>query len=115
MSSPTQTPVHAPGSASAEESNLPWLVMVYMAGDNSLTEEMVLALQDLMLEGAPNGDIVVAQFDPSGTGVSTQRFDFTKAPGEPHLEDYRYPAFDGLETNTGSPETLKSFVRWAGR
>jgi hypothetical protein len=24
-----------------------WTVMVYMAGDNSLTEEMVLALQDI--------------------------------------------------------------------
>ena len=59
-----------------------------------------------MLEGTPNGDIVVAQFDPSGTGVSTQRFDFTKAPGEPHLEDHRCAAFDGLETNS-SPETLK--------
>ena len=37
----------------ATTSNAPWLVMVYLAGDNNLTEEMVLALQDLAAEGPP--------------------------------------------------------------
>ena len=31
----------------------PWLVMVYLAGDNNLSEDMVLALQDLKAEGPP--------------------------------------------------------------
>ena len=101
MSSPTQT------------SNPPWLVMVYMAGDNSLTEEMVLALQDLKAEGPPQDDIIVAQFDPSGTGISTQRYDFTDSIGKVTLDDYRDKTFDGLESNTGSPDTLKAFIKWA--
>ncbi len=31
----------------------PWLVMLFLAGDNSLNEDMVLALQDIQAEGAP--------------------------------------------------------------
>ena len=34
----------------------PWLVMLFLAGDNNLTESMVLALQDLIAEGPPEGD-----------------------------------------------------------
>ena len=87
MSSPTQTPIRAPGSASAEKSNLPWLVMVYMAGDNSLTEEMVLALQDLMLEGAPTAtssspsSTRAARACPRNGSTSPRRSD-----GADHLE-----------------------------
>ena len=54
----------------------PWLTMLYMAGDNNLTEEMVLALQDLVAEGAPPGSAIKAQFDPSGEGFDTQRYTF---------------------------------------
>ena len=47
--------------------NVPWLTMLYMAGDNELTEEMVLALQDLV--GHPMTESkIVAQLDPSGIG-----------------------------------------------
>lgn len=91
----------------------PWLVMVYLAGDNNLTEEMVLALQDLLAEGPPPGDKIVAQLDPSGVGLSTQRYDFsTIAPGK-KLEDYLDPDYAAEETNTGSPEALIHFVTWA--
>ena len=33
--------------------NKPWLVMLYLSGDNNLSEDMVLALQSLQPEGAP--------------------------------------------------------------
>ncbi len=36
--------------ATTARPNAPWLTMLYMAGDNELTEEMVLALQDLVGE-----------------------------------------------------------------
>ena len=42
----------------------PWLVMLFLAGDNSLNEDMVLALQDIQAEGAPAGDRLVALLDP---------------------------------------------------
>ena len=56
--------------------NPPWLTMLYMAADNNLTEEMVLALQDLVAEGAAPGSAIKAQFDPSGEGFDTQRYTF---------------------------------------
>ena len=68
-------------STAASNPNAPWLIMLYMAGDNNLSEEMVLALQDLVAEGAPNGSMIVAQFDPSGIGLETQRYRVRLAPG----------------------------------
>ena len=32
----------------------PWLVMLYLAGDNNLAEDMVLSLQQLIEEGVPD-------------------------------------------------------------
>jgi cysteine peptidase C11 family protein len=88
----------------------PWLIMVYLAGDNNLTEEMVVSLQDLQQEGPPKNNIIVAQFDPSGSGLETQRYVFM--PGSRgSLEDHRQD-FSG-EVNTGSAEALKDFILWA--
>jgi len=95
-----------------ESASRPWLVMVYLAGDNNLTEDMVLALQDLQAAGAPKDDKIVAQFDPSGIGLSAQRYDFSKPRGTT-LEAYRDPTFNPGETNTGSKEALVDFIRWA--
>jgi hypothetical protein len=99
--------------------------MLYLAGDNNLSEEMVLALQDILDEGVHNGDILVAQLDPSGIGLSTQRYVFNgvKMSTQRHvfggvekrmeLEEYRDKTFDVGETNSGSPEALASFMNWA--
>ena len=91
----------------------PWLTMLYMAGDNNLTEEMVLALQDLVAEGAPPGSAIKAQFDPSGEGFDTQRYTFDSERRPPTLEGHRDKTFDGREINAGSPEALVDFVKWA--
>ena len=84
-----------------------WLVMLYMAGDNNLTEDMVLALQELTKAGPPYPrDVIVAQLDPHGDGLATARFDLTKrgvAPGSP-LDSYRVQSLG--ETNGGSVESL---------
>ena len=82
----------------------PWLIMLYLAGDNSLSEDMVLALQDLKAEGRPTGDKIVAQFDPSGVGLFTQRYDFSAPEQGNTLEDYRVKTYDGAQSNTGSGE-----------
>src|SRR5262245_17264840 len=95
--------------------NRSWLVMLYLAGDNDLSEEMVLALQDLQAQGPPPGAKIVAQFDPSGVGLRSQRYDFSNAgptSTKTRLDDYSVP-FPALETNTGSPKTLQDFVEWA--
>ena len=54
----------------------PWLIMLYLAGDNNLSEEMVLSLQDLLAEGVPADARILAQFDPSGVGLEAQRYRF---------------------------------------
>ena len=90
----------------------PWLTMLYMAGDNNLTEEMVLALQDLVAEGAAPGSAIKAQFDPSGEGFDTQRYTFDSVR-HAALEGHRDKTFAGGEINAGSPEALVDFVRWA--
>ena len=90
----------------------PWLVMLYLAGDNSLNEDMVLALQDLQAEGPPRGDRIVAQLDPSGAGRAPQAYDFS-VPKGPHLEAYRIPSFTAAGANTGNPQCLTDFIVWA--
>ena len=109
----TSSGAGADSEAPAEETASPWLVMLYLAGDNSLTEDMVLALQDLQAEGPPRGDKIVAQFDPSGIGLSAQRYDFSDvAPGKA-LDDYRDRTFEPSEVDTGSRQALVDFVKWA--
>ena len=101
------------GSKTArEEGGVPWLVMVYMAGDNSLTEEMVLGLSELTAEQPRAEDLIVVQYNPGGTGLATQRYIFSRERGT-ELEELREPDFDGLEVNTGSPVALERFMKWA--
>jgi hypothetical protein len=104
-SSPAAGAVEVPAGASPT----PWIVMVYLAGDNSLSEDMVLALQDLLAEELPGGSRIVAQFDPSGVGLAAQRYVFYKGfiPRQP-LEHYRVKDFDALEINTGSREAWRT-------
>jgi hypothetical protein len=99
----------------SNENAPPWLVMFYLAGDNDLTEDMVLALQELK-EGAPEGDKIVAQFDPSAIGLATQRYDFSD-PKKPdgtrkvYLEDFLVDT-EG-EVNTGNADAIGNFIKWA--
>jgi hypothetical protein len=104
-------------SAGAGQAATPWLVMMFLAGDNNLTEEMVLALQDLVAEGPPTGDKIVAQLDPSARGVPTQRYDFTEryvtgtATRKTSLDQFLTD--DIIDASTGNVETLRSFIGWA--
>ena len=108
--------IKADVGSDAEYKAAPWLVMIYLAGDTNLTEEMVLALQSLVAAGPPAGDKIMAQFDPSGMGLATQRYDLSKsAPTRPdgrvYLEDFRVSS--SPEINTGSADALRHFIEWA--
>ena len=95
-----------------------WTVMVYLSGDNNLTEEMILALKEIQ-RIQPNGYIkVVAQFDPSGLGIPTRRYDFSMPKpgreGDGNLDRFAVDDVVQLdETNTGNPEALSDFILWA--
>ena len=112
-----------PRSARAQTQGEPWLVMAYLAGDNNLSEEMVRALQALQAGDLQGLDMkVVAQFDPSGLGLPTQRYDFSTP--KPTLKDYLVTDYldkikndpdpvKALEENTGNPNALSGFIKWA--
>jgi hypothetical protein len=85
--------------------------MVYMAGDNNLTEDMVFALKDLYAEAPLKGDVIVAQLDPNGAGMGAQRYDFTD--GKATLEECRDKEYVSTHLNTGTVEALVAFVSWA--
>ena len=119
MSTDSRLPAkaHPPAGKEIEFVDRPWLVMLYMAGDNDLSEDMVLALQTLQAEGPPKGDRIVAQFDPSGVGLSAQRYDFSEAKSKKSLEECLVKDKDNgaFEPNMGSPRVLLDFVQWARR
>ena len=119
----------SPGpTAKAKKPRDPWLVMLYLAGDTNLTEDMVFALQDLLAEGVAPEDRIVAQLDPVGVGLATARFDLTPKPrntGRRATQPARYsrtrphPALDEfrvkdiVDQSSGSVETLGAFIEWA--
>ena len=95
---------------------------MYLAGDNTLTEAMVLALQTLKTLKAAGRfarGAIVAQLDPSGVGLPTQTYDFTGVLRSgrlrmiPQLDEFLDPSYSLSETNTGNPNALSGFVEWA--
>ena len=89
-----------------------WTLLIYMAGDNNLSEECVYALTEI--KNAIDDDAtklsVLAQFDPSGVLAETKRYKLTRKGS---LEDNaRATGWRVRETNTGEPQNLLDFVRW---
>lgn len=100
--------------------------MAYMAGDNNLTEDMLEALWQfrdrLAVENVANGHElppILAQLDPKGLGIPTQRFAFLSRSKRKRedLDDFAVEAPDGgsdfNEINTGHPGALSGFIQWA--
>jgi hypothetical protein len=112
-----------------------WTVMVYLAGDNNLSEECVYALKELKRVGTkkidggkevgkeneskserlarrarePRGVNVVAQFDPSGRGNKTRRFHVGDEDADGRIElDVVQVLPD--ETDTGARQCLLDFL-----
>ncbi|HJY30840.1 MAG TPA: hypothetical protein VJ306_22590, partial [Pyrinomonadaceae bacterium] len=55
---------------------LKWTVLLYMAGDNNLSEECVYSLT-MIREALPENSTklaVLAQFDPAGVRAQTKRY-----------------------------------------
>jgi hypothetical protein len=86
-----------------------WTVLLYMAGDNNLSEECVFALTEIKQGLTDNPRLsVLAQFDPAGPRAATRRFELHST--EKSLsDDVRWEA---RETDTGEPNNLLDFIRW---
>lgn len=97
-----------------EENKLrPWTVMIYMAGDNNLSEECVYNLTEAKAALTKGYDklAVLAQFDPAGLRAETHRYHLTPTTVHPQLADDR-TGWKAHETDTGEPRNLLEFLRW---
>jgi len=54
-----------------------WTVMIYLAGDNNLSEECVWAIKELYRVGLGSDIAVVAQYDSVAPGMPVTRYDIT--------------------------------------
>lgn len=85
--------------------NAKWTFMVYLAGDNNLSDAGDTDLAEMRQVGSSAAVNIVAQFDNAGS-LGTRRFLVQK--------DGRSEPVETLpETDSGSPDTLLDFVKWA--
>ncbi len=90
-----------------------WTVLLYMAGDNNLSEECVYSL----IEAKNSIDetniklTVLAQFDPSGVTAQTKRYKL-RSNRYTLNEDADETGWTARETDTGEPHNLLEFIRW---
>lgn len=89
-----------------------WTVLLYMAGDNNLSEECVYGLTEAKesLTDSPCKLAVLAQFDPSGVRTETRRYLLSKT--RTLREDADATGWKARETDTGEPHNLLEFIRW---
>lgn len=87
-----------------------WTVLVYMAGDNTLSEECVYALNEMREAKAVEDKIyVVTQFDPFGKDIYTYRYEILK--GET-LKKAQVDNWKRREIDSAEPMMLEDFIRW---
>lgn len=86
------------------------LVMMYIAGDNDLEKYTEVNIQQIASIGSNNNITIVVQLDKHGPHQFTKRFLIQKnAVTQVNTEDQT-----GLQKlNSGNPETLIDFCRWA--
>ena len=98
-----------------------WTVMVYLAGDNNLTEECAFAISEMKLVEPSDQVYVLVQFDPKGTNLPTQRFQIHGPYATAKKKSGRAIVHHGPsagspynlgETHTGSPRALYDFVAY---
>jgi hypothetical protein len=96
-----------------------WTVMVILAGDNNLSEEMLFSLREMKLAGANPQVNVIALFDPNEPGMPTQRFALNSLaespPGGMLIDELNsdiegFPPVSG-EFNAGNPQDIADFIR----
>ena len=84
-----------------------WTIMVYMAGDNNLSEAGDADLFEMRRVGSTDRVQVVVEFDNAGS-AGTRRIHVT--------EDGVGETVETLgETDSGSPAVLSNFISWAAR
>ena len=89
-----------------------WTVLLYMAGDNNLSEECVYSLTQIREALPANSSkmTVLAQFDPATIRAQTKRYRLRAGPS---LDaDATATGWKAQETDSGEPQNLLEFIRW---
>jgi cysteine peptidase C11 family protein len=95
------------GSSTTKAPEKQWTIMVYLAGDNNLDSAGVTDLKEMKKVGSTSQINLLAQFDRSGSSLTTKRYYLQKGT----TLDKDAVANLG-ETDTGDPKVLESFARW---
>jgi hypothetical protein len=104
-----------------------WTIMVYLSGDNNLSEQMVRALQEIQaLEGdaLPPATAVTIQYDPWAPGFRTSRYAIPRqAPAEKldhdqlvgllPIQSFLVETLD--QEDASDPRTLAGFIGWSAQ
>ena len=76
-----------------------WTVMVYLAGDNNLTEESVFSLTEMEGVQTDGRIAVIAQFDPKSSRIPSHRYVIKGAPAPRTSTGRARPVTGGLGTH----------------
>ncbi len=97
-----------------------WTIMVYMAGDNNLSEDMVTGLMGMKkcLEATFNANVAfLAYYDTGALSFPTVKCDFTKKSGENSSKDFfvqdsGQPVIQSNQNEETSENSIYQFVEW---
>lgn len=87
-----------------------WALLIYIAGDNNLSDYGLIDIQELCEEGASDRIYVGVEIDTYGEHTGSIRYEITEPDwtGKAHRTVIqRLP-----EKDSGDPETLLSFLEW---
>lgn len=88
---------------SGSDRNPVWTIMVYMAGDNNLSNDLLIDLEEIKMGGGSELINVIVQIDTMGS--TTKRLS---------IKDGQASTPEDIgEQNMADPATLEEFVKWA--
>ncbi len=103
----------------AEKKN--WTVMVYLSGDNNLSEECVWALKEMYRVGATDRLAVIAQYDSKASHTPISRYIIGQNQSDGALDDYAKPLKMRVRKSKDAPlwqeaaasaRVLRDFIIW---
>jgi hypothetical protein len=87
-----------------------WALLIYIAGDNNLSDAGLEDIQEMCDEGASEDIHVGVEMDTYGEHTGSIRYEITRPDWSGHA--YRTVIQRLPEKDTGDPETLRSFLSW---
>ena len=87
------------------EKDAKWTFMVYMAGDNNLSEAGDVDLEEMRQVGSTSDVNVLVEFDNAGN-LGTKRYHVQRQGHNETVETLG-------ETDCGDPKVLNNFISWA--